>query len=253
MRELCTVLPWDSDFFGIRIARLNSTAPSAEDFDAATEWCHQRSVRCLYFLCDSNAKTSARQAGHRGFDLMDMRITMASRNVADHRAARMMPEVLIRPALDHDLAALRELSGRSFTEMRFFADSHFPKERVRALYECWVDRDFASPGRMVLMAEMAGHFAGFVTGSLESDGSGLVGLIATHERARGKGIGSALMDELLRGFQGMSASKVVVVTSGCIPNAMRLYENLGFRTELVQFWFHRWFNEGELDCPGEVR
>ena len=59
LEDLCRILDFDSEFFGLRIGRMLHDAPGNEEFQRALSWCRDRAVRCLYFLCPSTAIETA--------------------------------------------------------------------------------------------------------------------------------------------------------------------------------------------------
>ena len=73
----CEHLEWDTEFFGIRIARV--TTSSLDDATAArvVEWARAESVDCLYYLADAVNPESGRAAERAGFRLVDFRVTLA--------------------------------------------------------------------------------------------------------------------------------------------------------------------------------
>ena len=48
MSEPCEMLPWDSEFFGLRIARVRGEMLSDELARNVNAWCAEHRVRCLY-------------------------------------------------------------------------------------------------------------------------------------------------------------------------------------------------------------
>ncbi len=43
----CTYLDWDSDFFGVRIARVNASRLSEETVAPILAWCAAQAIDCL--------------------------------------------------------------------------------------------------------------------------------------------------------------------------------------------------------------
>jgi hypothetical protein len=44
---VCSYLEWDSNFFGLRIGRIESHRLDPEVLTAATEWAHENQIDCL--------------------------------------------------------------------------------------------------------------------------------------------------------------------------------------------------------------
>ena len=52
-QQICTLLDWDTQFFGKRIARLTQPSLLGGVAEAAMHWCHQEEIACLYYLAPS--------------------------------------------------------------------------------------------------------------------------------------------------------------------------------------------------------
>ena len=51
----CHLLPWDSEFFGFRIARAKDALLTARSLQDILEWSVREQIRCLYLLASSNS------------------------------------------------------------------------------------------------------------------------------------------------------------------------------------------------------
>ena len=58
--EVCHYLEWDSQFFGVRIARLVERRLTPESIAAAERWCAGERIACVYFLADASDLATAR-------------------------------------------------------------------------------------------------------------------------------------------------------------------------------------------------
>jgi ribosomal protein S18 acetylase RimI-like enzyme len=249
---LCTFLPWDSSFFGHRIARLRDGRLKAETLAETERWCRDERIDALYFLADVADPATAALAEAAGFRLVDVRVTLG-RAVDPRRTsaegARRSEEACrtptvdsVRPARPTDLPALRRIAAASHHDSRFYADPHFERERCDELYATWIEKSCASDGdTAVWVAEIDGRPAGYVTVRLATPKTGEIGLIAVAHDAQGRGLGGLLVGRALEDLAARGASRVSVVTQGRNLRAQRLYQRLGFSTEALGLWFHRWF------------
>ena len=236
------MLAWDSDFFGCRVARANSSRLTADSLERLQQWCGTERVDWLYFLADSDDRDTVALAESAGFRFVDVRLeleltlgTRPRRQPTGHAGAR------IRPATAADLEALRPIAAEVHTDSRYFFDARVPPERARALYETWIERsvttDFAN---VVLVAEADGVAAAYITGRLDSDGWASIGLIGVGAQARGHGLGTTLLQALLEWAESKGAKRASVVTQGRNVVAQRLYQSAGFRTRASFLWYHFW-------------
>jgi len=237
-----TTLAWDSDFFGCRVARADSSRLTADSLEQLLQWCRTERVDWLYFLADSDDRDTVMLAESAGFHFVDVRLelelTLATR---PRRQAAERAGVRIRPATAADLGALRPMAADVHTDSRYFFDARVPTERARALYETWIERSVTSNfANVVLVAEVDGAAAAYITGRLDRDASASIGLIGVGEPARGLGIGTALVQALLDWAESQGAARATVVTQGRNVVAQRLYQSAGFRTRAAFLWYHFW-------------
>ena len=232
------VLPWDSEFFGVRVARALDTetfGPGAGR--ALVEWCHAERVRWLYALLPS-MPAAIQEAEATDFALTDVRVELAG--PTDRIASG--PVGATRPVRDTDLPALRRLARVSHTDSRFFSDPKLPDGQAARLFERWIERDCAiDVGGWVGVIDAGGTPSGYITARLDDQRRGWIRLIAVAAEARGRGLGTALVAEAGRWLLTQGVEEVRVVTQGRNLGAQRLYQQAGFRTASLKLWYHRWF------------
>ncbi len=148
----------------------------------------------------------------------------------------------IRKAETPDLPDLERIARNSFIHTRFYVDEHFPRELCDSLYATWIRQSLMDPAQTVFVASPAGELKGFIT-CVREGSQGKIGLLGIDPGSQHKGIGSSLVKAALHWFEREGISTVEVVTQGSNVAAQRLYQQAGFRTSLVQLWFHKWFTE----------
>lgn len=234
--SVCQFLPWDSGFFGVRIARLEASRLTPAAVEEATEWCRAESIDCLYYLAPADERASL--ALRREFVLTDIRIRFELPLARGERPAAAS----VRPFRPGDLAALREIARVSHRDSRFYYDGRFDAARCDELYATWIERSAAGWANAVFVAEHGGAPAGYISCHISgTDGS--IGLIAVGEQARGRGLGQALVQTALDYFGREGMQRALVVTQGRNTGSQRLYQRCGFVTESVNLWYHRWFEK----------
>ena len=242
LRAPCELLDWDSDFFGMRIARLLPARIEPRAVAQAASWARSAGVRCLYWLADPDGVDSLLMAQEVGFRLVDVRVEL-ERQLA-RPPAEVHPDVrLLQP---DDVPGLVRIARASHHESRFYADPGFPNERCDDLYATWIEKSCAGWADAVQVARSKeDEPIGYLSCHAKQDGSGQIGLVAVGREARGRGIGRGLVDASLRWFAQRDLASARVVTQARNVGALRLYETAGFRTASVRFWFHLWPSDRE--------
>lgn len=237
-------LPWDSEFFDLRIARVQSDRLDAGDLEPLEEWCTGNGIDCLYFLADPDAPESLIVAEESGFRLFDIRVQL--RHVINRYPSRPIEEIPgygLRALLEHDTPVLMEIAGRIHHITRFWRDPGFPADRCSELYRRWLQRDVTDRADRILVCECTGQPVGYVTCILDTDspGCGTISLLGVHEAHRQKGMGSRLLRGAIEWFGSEGVVDVSVVTQGTNISSLRVYQEAGFLIDSMMVWFHRWF------------
>lgn len=237
MNELlvCKPLAWDSEFFGRSIARVLPTRLTEGNLAEIWSCCSSQGIDCLYFLAEADDAATIHLAEKNGFHFIDVRVTL-ERPFKD--ALKLNGNVhTIRPWQEQDLSALKAIAKVSHRDSRFYYDPTFPSYLCDEFYGAWIENSCHGYANQVLVAELGGQPAGYITCHLE-DQKGSIGLIAVAANAQGSGLGPDLIHSALQWFAENGAKLVTVVTQGRNTRAQRVYQRCGFITQSVQLWYH---------------
>ncbi|HUA19753.1 MAG TPA: GNAT family N-acetyltransferase [Bryobacteraceae bacterium] len=237
------VLPWDSAFFGIGIARIVPQRGTIEELSATVEQAARGGVACLYWLVGCDDAPSSRAAETCGFHLVDIRMTF-EREVIPCATVNHADLPRVRPYAEGDLPALLALAGESHRESRFFFDSNFAPERCSAMYAEWIRRSLRTATDTVLVAGIPGEPAGYCVTRVAAGQTGSIELIAVNPQARQAGVGTALVSAALEQFACSGVRRATVATQGRNIASQRLYQRCGFLTKSVALWYHKWLTCG---------
>jgi dTDP-4-amino-4,6-dideoxy-D-galactose acyltransferase len=238
------VLEWDSQFFGQRIARLES---ARLDEDAAGEidrWCAREEIDCLTFLADPQDPLTPRYCTAGGFSLVDVRVTLDRPATSPAPPAPPTPLARIRPSREEDIPDLRAMARVNHRGSRFYYDGGFAFDRCDELYATWIEKSCRGYADFVLVATVDSRPAGYLSCHMKGD-IGQIGLVGVGTVHQGIGMGHLLVQESLLWFASRSANRVEVVTQGRNISAQRLYQGLGFRTRSLGLWFHKRYAKSE--------
>lgn len=225
-------LAWDSEHFGVPIARV-AEPDSVERLERAADFADDAGVRCLTALVDAGSTEAISAAESLGFRCYDVRIEF------DRGVRGDLGDVEgIHRASEADVQALAPMAGERFFTSRFYADPHFSEDSVRGLYVAWLRRGATTEDRQVLTVD---GLHGFVVCHLDDQARlGTIELIAVSKQSEGSGCGGKLLDAAEKVFADAGLDQARVVTQGRNLSAQRLYQRHGYRTCDTALWFHRW-------------
>lgn len=241
MSELYQFLNWDSNFFGLRIAKVNKPQLDPPGMAEILSWCEQNSIDCLYLLADSTDQESIRLAEDNHFRLVDLRMSMLCQVDSSTDAQLPTYDFTIRPAQSQDINRLRSIARSSFTLTRFYSDGCFPREKCDDLYDVWVTRSCEGFADQVLVAIYNGVPQGFITLHLKPE-AGEIGIIGVSQETRGLGIGKALVESALSWYHNQGIRQVTVATQGKNYQAQNFFQHNGFDVYNMHIWYHKWFS-----------
>lgn len=244
--RICVPLPWDSSFFGLRIARLTVARLSPYILKEALEWCKLHDIDCLYFLADSDHRETVELAEAASFRFVDVRLTLTLASFKEE--IHQSPDGGIRLWKEKDLNSLKAIARQSHSDSRFYFDGGFPKERCEALFESWIERSCGGWAKAVFVAELDGAVAGYCTCHIEGD-VGSIGLVAVANHAQGRSLGRRLIAAAISYVRQEGISTLKVVTQARNIPAQQLYQKCGFVTDSVMLWYHKWFRETRSAAP----
>ena len=138
------------------------------------------------------------------------------------------------------MAILRGIARTGHRDTRFYSDEHFDRMKCDLLYETWIENSFRGFAQAVLVAEVEGKPAAYLTCHLK-DQESQIGLVGVGESSRGMGLGTKLVQHFFSWSREQGARRAIVVTQGRNLGAQRLYQRNGFQTVSLQLWYHRWF------------
>ena len=242
-QQLCEYLEWDSDFFRLRIGRVNEKRLSDHLFQEILTWSKLHSIDCLYFLADCDHYETHAIASEFGFNLVDIRVALSKSigTLPEKDNNKTGPQ--IRLSQPEDLVALRDIARSNFRASRFYTDPGFPDELCDALYETWIENESKGLADAVFVIQEKDDVIGFITcRKLPKHKEGQISLVGVSRSAQGHGYGTDLVHHALGWFNTQGITTVEVVTQGRNIKALRLYERCGFTISGVDLWYHKWFS-----------
>lgn len=168
------------------------------------------------------------------------------KNLIDTPIAHAYDEVVVRDAAPSDSKTIEEIGKTSHSHSHFFSEMRFAPSQAQALFGEWIRRCMGGLAHRVLAAEHQERLCGFCTLLINrnlhpfiQETIGVIDFIAVDTRQQSRGVGSALLAEALRTFQG-EAGRVELRTMADNIRAIRFYEKHGFRFLSSDQHFHYW-------------
>src|ERR1035437_3313446 len=241
----CELLPWDTEFFGIRIARVCGDTLRPEPAVQIDDWCRSNNVRGLYFLSRADDPATIETAEQHGFGLVDIRVTFEHlmKKLPAPNLVAPPAGICVQPVQPDDLPALQAIAWTVHGDTRFFGDAHFPRHRAEELYSTWITLEIQGRAQSVWVATSADNQPrGYISCHLDmTRREGQIGLIGVSRETRGMGIGKSLIKTAIDWYRSQGAQRVTVVTQGKNRAAQRLYQQCGFLSLDLQLRYHKWY------------
>lgn len=228
-------LDWDSEFFGLRIGRVDIV--SSEELNALSE--DEQSLRqqfdLLYVFAPQSlhwTQSDAVLVDEKMVYVKSVAVRPLSPSVGIYRGA--VP--------NEDLCRLALVSGEY---SRYRLDSRFPYGSYERLYSRWIEQ--AVIGNMadkVFIYQDSNHINGMLTLQWNVHKAD-IGLVAVDANVQRQGIGSKMIQTVETYLvQNTQVQILRVATQRKNTKACCLYEKNGFTTESITKVYHWWLHDG---------
>ena len=233
-------LDWDTEFFGVRIARILPRRLDRESLGNVLENLWSAEVDLVYWASDPSDPESSAAASLYGGLLVDTRCVFSMNMTLIPRSKTFKHCVGDYDGPLECESELEMIAVDCGKYSRFRSDPRISEERCTELYKAWirnsVSRSFADN---VIVTRHEREITGLVA-VLARAGVGTIGLLGVGESFRGQGIGGTLVSAALTWFQAQGCSTASVVTQFRNHAACKLYESNGFTMERTDHYYHFW-------------
>jgi GNAT superfamily N-acetyltransferase len=229
------ILPFDSDFFGKKIGKLDFTK-NRYDLKSVEAWAIENCLDCMYVLVDEQDSKAIDLIDSTSARYIDGRLTLC-RKIDQFT----VDEAHIRVAKHSDLSSLKAIASNCHIDSRFYADSRFDASKCSALYELWIEKSLSGMANVVFVPDDSSKAAGYITLNILGN-VGNIGLLAVGEENRGRGYAKQLISQALSWCALQECKTVNVVTQYRNAVAQAVYQSMGFRTSKVERWYHWWIS-----------
>jgi GNAT superfamily N-acetyltransferase len=216
-------LAWDSQLFKRKIGRL-TRIPSDDILQKLIRRALKDSYHYLTCRFNLNRVSEIQLLEKCGFYVSDLGVVWERK--VDPLPG---PVISVRGANINDATMLKKISSGLFKNSRFHNDPFFTYDEAERLYQAWIVNSLNDKDVKTFLVEKKG----FITCKRLSKNKGDIPLVGVIVGEQGKGIGSALISEVMAWFGKMGLKTVTVRTQANNVKAMNFYKGLGFRVKYV--------------------
>lgn len=224
-------LPWDSEFFGMRIAK--TSVASREDIAALSR--QEGDLRNHYDLIYLFSEPDL-DIPFDGARLVDRKAVFSS---VDLGQAEACPAVVRWDSHEtpDSLISLALVSGKY---SRFKTDPRFPVGSYERLYTRWIEQSVNGAIATDVFCYMGEDRPRGLLTLDRHDENNVIGLVAVDENCQHQGIGTALIKHAVSYVHEHRGNRLSVATQFDNGPACRLYSRCGFSLESVTKIWHWW-------------
>lgn len=243
MSDIWQQLPWDSEFFGISIGRINLDGADDAAIAAAETDARAHGVACLYGSLDPADASATLRVQEVGYRFVEAATTFRL-DLEEPPIARP-PDVTVRLGTEADLPDLADAVDKIAPWSRFAVDPGFGLDAARRLQAAWVERaaTCTTGAYSLVVAEEASRVVAFITRAAEPEP--IVDLVAT--TAPGSGAARYLIEDA-RSWAGDRPLLGGPIAARNI-RSLRYVSHCGYRIHGVRYLYHRWLDH-DPGAPG---
>lgn len=232
-------LQWDSDFFKFKVAEIKLPANfEFKSLDDLVNKLKEEDCRLIYLYVDPADTETNKLAVAKNWLLADEKITYSLDLSADlNKDESADISIYFENYPNNELISLAIQSGEW---SRFKIDKNFKPDDYKKLYRAWIEKSVKSEmADVVLVHRTEEYMGGMITISIQ-DNVGIIGLIGVDELARGRGVGTKLIDAAINYCLAKGASQIKVTTQKQNNKACRFYEKNNFKIDQLVNLYHIW-------------
>jgi len=232
------ILDWDTNFFGITVARINKKKLSKQELLNVLLKLKANNIRLVYYLSDHFVEKNiikefnGNLADHKTTFSIDFKLQDWSKDPLDY---------VVEPySQSSPIKDMEDLAVQSGKYSRFSVDKNIPREKFLTLYTTWINRSLRKEiAEEVLIIRESNQVVGLITLG-NKNGRGDIGLIAVDKKYRGKKYGEKLVRAAQLWFVKNGYNFGQVITQESNVPACNLYKKCGYTLKKVEYFYHFW-------------
>ena len=230
-------LPWDSDFLGFPVARLELQALSKVKLTRVLSQAREQGLRLLYLVAGfADALVIAEVTAQEAW-LADKKVTYSMSLI---KASLVVQSAFVRQtgAFTEHLEGLAWQSGEY---SRFRLDPRFEEWVYKQMYSDWLRNSLTGQLARTVLTYGPPNVPeqGLITLG-EKNGRADIGILAVDKAYRGHGVGQVLVAAAQQQAYAWGYTDIQVVTQMENTPACRFYERCGFVPAKIEYIYHLW-------------
>ncbi|MEO6628824.1 MAG: hypothetical protein ABIP03_09675 [Aquihabitans sp.] len=230
-------LPWDSEFFGMQIGRIDFDDVDEPAILACEQEARDHGIACLYASLIPVDPTASYHLQNLGYRFLEVATTLDL-----HASEPPIPrpaDISVRLGTPDDLPAMTALIDNLATWSRFAHDPRFGFEAARRMQHAWVERAArdTTGERSLLLAELNDSIVAFLTRCQSPEP--IIDTIGT--TARGSGAAGYLVEVCREWGEGTMPLGGPIAARNVA--ALRFVGGCNYRPRRVRYIYHRWLDE----------
>jgi dTDP-4-amino-4,6-dideoxy-D-galactose acyltransferase len=228
------LLTWDTDFFGIKIFKIEVTEYSVPDIEKSVQEAFAAGAELIYLIIPDDIDKKEVFLSK----LIDQKVIFGktlkegsdqNANIFEYSGETVTPK-------------LYNIALESGKYSRFKIDNKLPYDSYEKLYKKWIEKSVSGQiADKVFVYSENNDLLGMITLKLKDD-HGEIGLLASDYAAQGKGIGSKLIAASEDFVIAQNIFRMEVATQFNNSLACRFYEKNGYTIKNILNYYHLWKN-----------
>lgn len=231
-------LPWDSEFFGLRVGRISANDISG--FDRAMSDSVRVGFDLLYLDVPVEDEMLREGLDQRGLAPVSFKTVLELR-LTKPRTSQPSVELLELPIPLADQLAIEDLAIQAGWASRFRIDERIGFERFQLMYRLWAKGSIKGElADAILVVRDDSRIAGFITVTQIAEPKAAIKLFSVHPDFRRRGYGAILLEGVAALCKASGCQAVEVSTQGDNAAALKSYRAAGFVVTARTAQYHIW-------------
>lgn len=230
-------LPWDSDFFGFGIGRVELAGADRSSVEQVEAEARRAGILCLYGHLDPDEHETSFTVQTFGYRLVEASARFDLPR--GHEVPRPETDAVVRRGTEEDLPAVEPAMAKLARWSRYAVDPRFGLDAARRMNVAWIGRAARSVGDEHRLTVAEDHRGVVAFMGMGRNPRPFADTVAT--TAPGSGAVQMLMREAFEwaGDDGLGCGWAASRNIG----SFRFVEGCGFRVAEVRYVYHRWLDE----------